>query len=65
MAEVRDFVTGFIGAIIGITVGVSFLPVINQTISQAQLSGIQSVMAGLIPTLAAVGLVLFAVKTFF
>jgi len=65
MAEVRDFVSGFIGAIIGITVGVSFLPVINQTIADANLQGIQAVMAGLVPTLATVGLVLYAVKTFF
>jgi len=65
MAEVRDFITGFIGAIIGIVVGVSFLPVLNQTISQANLQGVQAVMAGLVPTLAAVGVVLFAVKSLF
>jgi len=64
-AEVRNFVIGYIGAIIGIAVGIALLPVINTTIAEANLQGIQAAMAGLLPILTAVGVVLFAVKIFF
>jgi len=65
MAEIREFIIGFIGVIIGIAVSVSMVPVINSTISSANLSGTQAALVGLVPTLVAVGILLFAVKSLF
>mgnify|MGYP000179697856 CR=1 FL=1 len=63
MPEVREFVVGFISVIIGIVVGVTLLPVINTAITDANLTGTQATLAQLIPTLVAVGLVTYAVKS--
>lgn len=65
MAEIREFVVGFVGIIIGIAVAVSLLPVLISTIDSAGLSGTTATMIGLIPLLVGVGILLFAVKSLF
>jgi len=63
--DVRGFVTGFIMGIVGILVAVTVLPLIGQAITSANLTGTQAALAGIIPNLATVGVVLFAVSIFF
>jgi uncharacterized membrane protein len=65
LPEIREFVTGFVGIIIGLVVAVSLIPVISTSIAQANLSGTTAIMVGLIPLLVSVGLLLFAVKSLF
>jgi len=65
MAEVREFVIGFVGVIIGLVVAVALLPVIADTIAQANLTGTTGILVGLIPLLVGVGVLLFAVKSLF
>jgi hypothetical protein len=65
MAEIREFVTGFVGVIIGIAVAVSLIPVISSTISAANLSGTTQTMIALVPLLVGVGVLLFAVRSLF
>lgn len=63
MVEVREFVVGFVGVIIGITVAIALLPTIVTTITDANLTGAEASMVGLIPLLVAVGILLFAVRS--
>jgi hypothetical protein len=63
--EVREFVIGFVGVIIGLVVAVALLPVLSESISSANLSGPTALMVGLIPLLVGVGILLFAVKSLF
>lgn len=65
MAEIREFVIGFVGIIIGIVVSVALIPVLTTAIENANLSGTEALMIGLVPTLVAVGILLFAVKSLF
>lgn len=65
MADVKEFVTGFVGSIIAIVVAVSMLPVLVSTIASANLSGTEAVLVGLSTLLVAVGILLFIVKSFF
>ena len=65
MAEIREFVIGFVGVIVGIGVSIALLPVINEFIGQANLTGAQATLVGLIPLLVAVGILMFAVKSLF
>lgn len=65
MAEIREFVTGFVGVIIGIAVAVSLLPVISTAISSANLSGTTLTLVALTPLLVGVGILLFVVKAMF
>jgi len=63
MAEIREFVIGFVGVIIGITVAVTLLPVISSAIEAANLSGTTATLIGLVPLLVAVGILLYAVRS--
>jgi len=63
MAEIKSFITGFIGVIIGIVVAVAIFPTLTSTISDANLTGTEATMIGLVPLLVAVGIMLFAVKS--
>ena len=65
MVDVREFVNGFVMAIVAIAVGVSLVPVIEQIISQANLSGSSALMVSLIPFLVTVGILMFTVKSLF
>jgi uncharacterized membrane protein len=65
MAEIREFVTGFVGVIIGLVVAVALLPVISTTIAQSNLTGTTAIMVGLTPLLVGVGILMFAVKSLF
>lgn len=65
MAEIREFITGFVGAIIAIVVAISMLPVLTTTISTANLSGTEAVIVGLSTLLIAVGILMFIIKSFF
>jgi len=63
MPEVREFVVGFISVIIGIVVGVTLIPVINTAIQNANLTGTQATLAGLIPLMVVIGLVTYSIKS--
>jgi uncharacterized membrane protein YphA (DoxX/SURF4 family) len=63
--EIREFVVGFVGVIIGITVAVSLLPIIPQSIAAANLTGTSALILGLLTLLVAVGIVLFVVKAMY
>jgi uncharacterized membrane protein YcjF (UPF0283 family) len=65
MAEIREFVVGFVGVIIGIAVAVSLLPVVGESINNANLSGTTATLVGLVPLLIGVGILLFVVKAMF
>lgn len=65
MAEIREFVVGFVGIIIGIAVAVSLLPVLITTIDTAGLTGTEATLIGLVPLLVGVGILMFAVKSLF
>jgi len=65
MAEIREFIVGFVGVVIGIAVAVAMLPVISDSITSANLTGTTAVMVGLTPLLVGVGILLFAVKSLF
>lgn len=61
MADVKKFITNFISVIIAIVFGVSLVPVVNSSITGANLSGTQAVIAQLIPLLVIVGLFTYAI----
>lgn len=63
MAEIREFVIGFVGVVIGITVAVTLLPVISAAIEAANLSGTSATLVGLVPLLISVGILLYAVRS--
>jgi hypothetical protein len=65
MAEIREFVVGFVGVIIGIAVAVSLLPVIGDSVNAANLTGTTATLVGLTPLLVGVGILLFVVKAMF
>jgi uncharacterized membrane protein len=65
LAEVREFVTGFVGVIIGLVVAVSLIPVITTTVANANLTGTTQTLVLLIPLLVGVGILLFAVRSLF
>jgi len=60
--EVKEFVVGFIFAIVGITVGAYMLGPLSSAV--AEIPGTYAWIGGIITLLAAVGLLLFAVKAF-
>lgn len=63
--DVKEFITGFIGGILGVAIAVSMLPVLVQIIASANLTGAEAVLVGLISLLVTVGILLFVVKMFF
>ncbi len=63
MAEIREFVVGFVGVSIGIVVAVVLLPVVTTVIADANLTGTEATLIGLVPLLVAVGVMMFAVKS--
>lgn len=65
MAEIREFVVGFVGVIIGIVVAVSLLPTVTTTITGANLTEPTRSLVLLVPLLIGVGILLFVVKAMF
>lgn len=65
MAEIREFVVGFVGVIIGIVVAVSLLPTVSTTIANANLTEPTKSLVLLVPLLIGVGILLFVVKAMF
>lgn len=63
MAEIKDFVQGFIGAIIGLVIGVALMPVITGTIADANLTGTEATIVALIPLMVAVSLLLYSLRS--
>jgi len=63
MVEVRGFIQGFVSAIIGIVVGVALVPVINQAITDANLSGTQATVVGLVGLITVVGILMHSVRS--
>lgn len=63
MPEIREFVVGFVGVIIGIVVSIALLPIISTTIAEANLTGTTATMVGLVELLVGVGILLYAVRS--
>jgi len=57
-------VSGIVGSVIAIIVAVSMISVINGAISDANLSGTQSILANLVGLVFIAGIVVVAVKAF-
>lgn len=65
MAEIREFVVGFVGVVIGIVVAISLLPTVSTTIATANLSEPAQSLIALVPLLVGVGIVLFVIKAMY
>ena len=65
MADVSDFVKGFIMAIVAVVISVSLLPVLNTTIENANITDTaQASMIGIVGLLVVVGIVMFVIRSF-
>lgn len=64
MPTISEFAVGFIGAIIGLVIGTTLLPVINSTISGGNFTGSQALLMNVVPVVATVGVLLYAVRSF-
>lgn len=62
MAEVREFIVGFVGVIVGIVVAVSLFPTLANTIATANISGVEKAVIGIVTIIVAIGILMFAVK---
>jgi len=65
MAEVNDFIKGFIYAIVGVIVAVYLLPIYSSAVAAANITDpIQSSLVGLVGIFITLGIIMFAVRTF-
>jgi len=65
MADVGEFVKGFIMSIVAVVISVSLLPVLNNAISNANITDpAQASMIGIVGLLVVVGIVMFVIRTF-
>jgi len=61
--EVKEFVSGFVGIVVGVLVTVSLLPAINQIIAGGNFTGTQATIMNLIPTFIVIGILMFVVRS--
>jgi len=62
MVEVREYVSGFITAIVAFLIAVSVVPIMMQTVGN--ITGVPLLSSALVGTIVGAGLVLFLLKTF-
>ena len=62
MAEVKEYVTGFISAIVAFLIAVSVVPILMNTVGE--ISGIPLLTGALVGTIVGAGLILYLLKTF-
>jgi len=61
MAEVKEYVTGFVSAIIAVTIGINLIPTIMTAVQGAS---IPLLTVALVGTVVGAGILLFILKTF-
>lgn len=64
MADTREYVTGFVSAIIAFTIGVSLATQLMVTIGGINVSQVPLLSTTLVGTIVGAGLLLFLLKTF-
>jgi hypothetical protein len=62
MAEVREYITGFVTAIVAVIIAVNLVPTLMNSVGG--LSGIPLLSVALVGTIVGAGIVLFILKTF-
>lgn len=62
MAEIREYVTGFVSAIIAVVIAISLVPTLMGAVGNV--SGIPLLTSALVGTIVGAGIVLFILKTF-
>jgi hypothetical protein len=62
MVDIREYVTGFITAIVAFLIAINVVPLLMNTVNEV--TGIPLLSAGLVGTIVGAGLVLFLLKTF-
>jgi|YelNatPaOPRAMG01_1025707.scaffolds.fasta_scaffold21462_3 phosphate/sulfate permease len=62
MAEIREYVTGFITAVVAFLIAVSVVPILMNTVGQ--ISGVPLLTSALVGTIVGAGLILYLLKTF-
>lgn len=62
MAEVKEYVTGFITAIVAFLIAVSVVPILMNIVGGIE--GIPLLSAGLVGTIVGAGLIMYLLKTF-
>ena len=62
MAEIREYVTGFITAVVAFLIAVSVVPILMNIVGQ--ISGVPLLTSALVGTIVGAGLILYLLKTF-
>jgi hypothetical protein len=62
MADVHEYVTGFVSAIVAVTIGITLVPTLMGVV--ANVSGIPLLTETLVGTIVGAGILLFILKTF-
>ena len=62
MADVHEYVTGFVSAIVAVTIGITLVPTLMAVV--ANVSGIPLLTQTLVGTIVGAGILLFILKTF-
>jgi uncharacterized membrane protein YeaQ/YmgE (transglycosylase-associated protein family) len=62
MADVHEYVTGFVSAIVAVTIGITLVPTLMATV--ANVSGVPLLTETLVGTIVGAGILLFILKTF-
>jgi len=65
MADVGEFTKNFVSAILGLAIGITMVPIVNNIISGANITDpVQASLVGLLSYMVIFGVVLFGVRTF-
>jgi phosphate/sulfate permease len=62
MAEIREYVTGFITAVVAFLIAVSVVPILMNVVGE--ISGVPLLTSALVGTIIGAGLILYLLKTF-
>jgi hypothetical protein len=62
MAEIREYVTGFITAVVAFLIAVSVVPILMNVVGE--ISGVPLLTSALVGTIVGAGLILYLLKTF-
>ena len=61
--QVAEQIRGFVGVVVGLVVAVALIPVVNESIISANLTGVQGSLLSLVLTLFIIGIVAYVVRT--
>lgn len=62
MAEIKEYVTGFISAVVAFLIAISVVPLILNAVGQ--ISGVALLSVTLVGTIIGAGLIMYLLKTF-